>query len=69
VSQSLDNLKRQQAAQGYGLRGDIVAAEQRMQINMARAEAALQKQDAAKAKEYMDLAEMEVETIERFLGR
>ncbi|MGD1212434.1 MAG: serine/threonine-protein kinase [Candidatus Acidiferrales bacterium] len=69
VSQSLDNLKRQQAAQGYGLRGDMVASEQRMQINMARAEAALQKQDPAKAKEYLDLAGAEVETLERFLGR
>jgi hypothetical protein len=69
VSQSLDVLKSQQAAQGYGLRGDMVAAEQRMQTNMARAEAALQSEDAAKAKEYMDRAEPDVETLERFLGR
>jgi eukaryotic-like serine/threonine-protein kinase len=69
VSQSLGVLKSQQAAQGYGLRGDMVAAEQRMQTNMARAEAALQKQDAAEAKEYMDRAEPDVETLERFLGR
>jgi len=69
VSQSLDNLKHQQAAQGYGLRGDMAASEQRMQTNMARAEAALQKQDPAKAKEYLDLAGAEVETLERFLGR
>ena len=69
VSQSLDVLKGQQAAQGYGLRGDMVAAEQRMQTNMARAQAALQSEDAAKAKEYMDRAEPDVETLERFLGR
>jgi eukaryotic-like serine/threonine-protein kinase len=69
VSQSLGVLKSQQAAQGYGLRGDMVAAEQRMQTNMARAEAALQSEDAAKAKEYMDRAEPDVETLERFLGR
>jgi eukaryotic-like serine/threonine-protein kinase len=69
VSQSLDVLKGQQAAQGYGLRGDMVAAEQRMQTNMARAQAALQNQDTAQAKEYMDRAEPDVETLERFLGR
>jgi hypothetical protein len=40
VSQSLDNLKSQQSAQGYGLRGDVVSAEQRMQSYMSKAQAA-----------------------------
>jgi septal ring-binding cell division protein DamX len=36
VSQSLDNLKRQQSRQGYGLRGDVVSAEQRIQTYILR---------------------------------
>jgi eukaryotic-like serine/threonine-protein kinase len=69
IGASLSTLQRAQAAQGYGLRGDIVAAQARMQTNLARAEAALQAQDGAKAKEYLDLAENDAETLEHFLGR
>jgi hypothetical protein len=69
IDSSLTTLQRAQAAQGYGLRGDIVAAQARMQTNLARAEAALQAQDPAAAKEYLDKAENDAETLERFLGR
>ena len=69
IGASLDTLQRAQAAQGYGLRGDIVAARARMQTNLAHAEAALQQQDPAAAKEYLDKAETDAETLERFLGR
>lgn len=68
VSQSLDNLKRQQAASGYGLRGDIVAAEQRMNLDLAKARLFMQKQDSKNAKKYLDMAEAELQTIEKFLG-
>ncbi|HTW23153.1 MAG TPA: protein kinase [Candidatus Baltobacteraceae bacterium] len=69
IDSSLTTLQRQQAAQGYGLRGDMVEAQARMQTNLAHAEAALQQQDGAKAKEYLDKAEADAETLERFLGR
>lgn len=69
VSASLDNLQKQQAAQGLGLRGDIVASEQRMQTYMSKAQAALQAKDAAGAKKYLGLANAEVEKLEKFLGR
>jgi len=69
IGASLDTLQRQQAAQGYGLRGDMVAARSRMETNLAHAEAALQQQDGAKAKEYLDKAEADAETLEHFLGR
>ena len=68
VTQSLDNLKRQQAASGYGLRGDIVAAEQRMNLDLSKARLYMQKQDAKNAKKYLDMAEGELQTIEKFLG-
>ncbi len=68
VSQSLDNIQRQQAAAGYGLRGDIVSAQQRMKTDISRAQFAMQKQDTKNAKKYLDMAEAELQTIEKFLG-
>ena len=46
----------------------MTAAEQRMEANLSKAENALQAQDAAQAKHYMDLAEPDVEKLESFLG-
>jgi serine/threonine protein kinase len=69
VSQSLDNIQRQQAAAGYGLRGDIVAAQQHMKTDIAKAQAAMQKHDTQGAKKYLDMAEAELTTIEKFLGK
>jgi eukaryotic-like serine/threonine-protein kinase len=69
VGQSLDNLQRQQAASGYGLRGDIVSAQQRMNTDLHKAQSAVQKQDPKAAKKYLDMAEAELQTIEKFLGR
>ena len=68
ASQSLDNLKRQQAASGYGLRGDIVSAEQRMRTDLNKAQYYMQKQDSKNAKKYLDMADAELQTIEKFLG-
>jgi serine/threonine protein kinase len=68
VTASLDGLRKQQGAQGLSLRGDMTAAEQRMEANLSKAENALQAHDAAQAKHYMDLAEPDVEKLETFLG-
>jgi hypothetical protein len=62
-------LRRAQAAQGYGLRGDIATAEQFMKTDLGRAQDALQQQDGAKAKEYLDKAEVQASIIEKFQGR
>jgi serine/threonine protein kinase len=69
VSQSLDTLQRAQAASGYGLRGDIVSAQQRMKTDISKAQSAMQKQDTKAAKKYLDMAEAELSTIEKFLGK
>ena len=68
VSQSLDNLKSRQNAQGYGLRGDVVSAEQRMQSYLSKAQAALQRQDGPTAKKYFEQADQEISFLEKFLG-
>jgi eukaryotic-like serine/threonine-protein kinase len=69
VTQSIDNLKQQDAAQGYGLRGDIVASEARMNAYYSRAQEAMNNNDPKSAKKYLDLAEAELEKLEKFLGR
>jgi eukaryotic-like serine/threonine-protein kinase len=68
ATQALDNLQRQQAAAGYGLRSDIVSAQQRMKADLNKAQYYMQKQDSKNAKKYLDMADAELQTIEKFLG-
>jgi len=68
VRNSLGNLKRSQAANGMSLRGDMAAAESRMNSLMEGANAALNAHDAASAKKFTDSADREVEKLEKFLG-
>jgi serine/threonine-protein kinase len=68
VRNSLSNLKRSQAANGMSLRGDMAAAESRMNSLMEGANAALNAHDAASAKKFTDSADREVEKLEKFLG-
>jgi len=69
VEQGLDNLRRAQNAQGYGLRGDMVAAEELMKTDLGRAQEALNQKDPVAAKDYLDKADAQAEKLERFLGR
>ena len=67
IGASLNNLRRQQQAAGYGLRGDIVQAEQMMQIDISRAQSAMHAGNPDEAKEYLDKAESQAMILERFL--
>jgi len=69
VNNSLDRLQRQQAAAGYGLRGDIVSRQASMQTNLSKAQSAVQSGDVARAKRYANLAAADLEVLEKFLGR
>ncbi len=69
IGAGLNNLRRQQQAAGYGLRGDIEQTEQMMQINLSRAQSALHNGNPDQAKEYLDKAETNAMALERFLGR
>ncbi|HEX3682593.1 MAG TPA: protein kinase [Bryobacteraceae bacterium] len=69
VHQGLGDLQRQQAAQGLGLRGDIVASQSRMDSYMQAAQRALQGRDLQGAQKNMDSAERELSKLETFLGR
>ena len=68
VSASLDNLRRQQARSGLGLRADMAASAQRMENYLGETEAALRNGDAQAAKRNLDLADREVAKLESFLG-
>jgi hypothetical protein len=69
IKAGLENLRRQQAASGLGLRADMANAAQRMEYYCGLAETALQKRDPQGAKKNLDLAEREASKLESFLGR
>ncbi|MGB9074835.1 MAG: protein kinase [Terriglobales bacterium] len=68
VNSSLDRLQQQQSSAGFGLRGDIVAKQTSLKTNLSKAESAAERGDLQKAKKYADMAESDVQAIERFLG-
>jgi hypothetical protein len=69
VRTGLDNLRRQQAASGLGLRADMQQASSLMGSFLEGAVNALNAGDAAAARGFMEKAERNVERVENFLGR
>ncbi|MGH9454113.1 MAG: hypothetical protein ACRD2O_09120, partial [Terriglobia bacterium] len=69
VDQSLKALQQQQASSGLTLRGDVSSSWIRMKGFMDRADAAISAGHPLVAKHSMDLAEREVDFLEKFLGR
>jgi serine/threonine-protein kinase len=69
IDNSLNRMQKQQAAAGYGLRGDMLAAQASMQTNLQKAQSSMEHGDPVKAKKYADAAAANAETLEQFLGR
>jgi serine/threonine-protein kinase len=69
VNGGLDEMRREQARMGLGLRGDMAARQSTMNINLSRAQEAVTRGDAARAQRYRDAAEADLEVLEKFLGR
>jgi hypothetical protein len=69
ITQSVEALRRQQVAAGYNLRGDMASAEERMQLYLSKGNDKLKAQDLVGAKKYFDMAETEIEKLEKFMGR
>jgi len=69
VKSSLDNIRRRQAASGLGLRSDMASSAQRMEYYYSQTETALNRHDADSAKKNLNLAELEVEKLEKFLNK
>jgi hypothetical protein len=68
ASRSIETLRQQQQADGYNLRADISSAQDRMQMYLAKGDAALKAKDLAKAQKYFDQADAELTKLEKFLG-
>jgi serine/threonine protein kinase len=69
VNSGLDGLRAQQARDGYGLRGDIAQRQESMKLNVQKAQDAITHGDGVRAKRYSDLANADIEALEKFLGR
>jgi eukaryotic-like serine/threonine-protein kinase len=69
VNASVDRLKQQQEASGFGLRGDMAEHQESMKINLSRAQDAAERSDTVKAKKYYDRTTADLEALESFLGR
>jgi hypothetical protein len=66
---ALRNLQQQQQRMGVGMRTDITTSWKRMEFLLDESEAALKRQDLAGTKKNLDLAEREVDKLDKFLGR
>ncbi|MGH9401064.1 MAG: protein kinase domain-containing protein [Terriglobia bacterium] len=66
---SVSNLARQVGSTGQLLRPDVVASENRMERYMDKADSAFNAHNAAQTQHYLELAEREIENLEKFFGR
>ncbi len=66
---SLGSLKDQMASQGLGLRRDVVEAENRMNLHLSQAKQAIRAGDTLGARRHLAMAELALDSIEKFLGR
>ncbi len=68
AKESLGSIRNQMAADGLGLRRDIVEAESQMNLHMSLAKQAIRAGDSAGAKRHMEMAQYALRTIDKFLG-
>jgi serine/threonine-protein kinase len=68
VGGQIDQMRRQQQAQGYDLRGDMVGALNRMNNDLHEADRSIHDRDLEAARDYMDKANEELRKLEGFLG-
>ena len=65
----LRSMQQQMAAQGLGIRGDMLETESRMDYQMKEAMDYIRSGDAEQARTTLQMAQRAVETLEKFLGR
>jgi serine/threonine protein kinase len=68
VRSGIEQLRRQQQAQGYDMRGDMVGALNRLNNSLREADRALNDGNLDVARDYMDRANAEMQRLESFLG-
>jgi len=67
AKQGVQGIRSQQQAQGFDIRGDILAAMNRLNSEMREASTALDRDDVSAAHSYMEKAERDLSTLEGFL--
>jgi serine/threonine-protein kinase len=69
VAASVEGLKRQQEAEGVGLRRDMASAYARMNAYLGQANSELESGNITAARNHMDMADKEISILESFLGK
>jgi serine/threonine-protein kinase len=69
ASAGVASIRSEQQRQGLDIRGDILAAMNRLSNNLREAQAAIARNDLQAADEYMERADKDTATLEKFLGR
>jgi len=69
VTGQVQQLRQQQQAQGYDMRGDVVGELNRMNNDLREADRAIHDHDLDAARDYMDKANEELRKLEQFLGQ
>ena len=69
ASAGVASIRSEQQRQGLDIRGDILAAMNRLSNNLRKAQAAIAQNDLQTADEYMERADKDTSTLEKFLGR
>jgi serine/threonine-protein kinase len=69
VRGGVEQLRRQQQAQGFDMRGDVLGEMNRMNSALREADRSINEHDLQAAREYMDKANEELHKLESFLGR
>jgi serine/threonine protein kinase len=64
----VQQIRTQQQAQGLDLRGDILAAMNRLNNDMTQANNSIERRDLEAANDYMQRADHEISVLEKFLG-
>jgi hypothetical protein len=65
----VQQIRSQQQAQGFDIRGDVLTSMNKMNNYLGEANRALGQNDVQAANEYMDRADTELASLEKFLGR
>jgi serine/threonine-protein kinase len=69
ATSTIQQMRHQQQAQGYDMRGDVLASMNQMNAHLNEANRALDLNDLQAANDNMDRAERELSTLQKFLGR
>jgi hypothetical protein len=69
INNSLNTMQAQMQKDGLSLRGDVAAQQSSMNLNLSKAQKALEAHDADRADRFAALTEADIAQLQRFLGR